>query len=148
MWPLLPSAIVPPDGRTLRQREKKTMRNEASRPFGLGKDGPYGGCDDAPAPRTLGGLASRGGGLHAFFPHPTTGRVVLMKRMLLLVTVALVMAAMMAFGAGAASAQERTDQVEFINAFCSNPQADKVFPRVLLVPAETPNPFRCAGPPL
>jgi hypothetical protein len=71
------------------------MRNEASRPFGLGKDGPYGGCDDAPAPRTLGGLASRGGGLHAFFPHPTTGRVVLMRRILRVMTVALVMAAVL-----------------------------------------------------
>ena len=71
-----------------------------------------------------------------------------MKRIMLVLTAALMMAAMMAFGAGAASAQERTDQVEFINAFCSNPQAGKVFTRVLLVPAETPNPYRCAGPPL
>ena len=71
-----------------------------------------------------------------------------MRRILLLVTVALMMAVMMAFGAGAASAQERTDQVEFVNAPCLNPNAGKLFTSVVLVPAATPSPVRCAGPPL
>ena len=74
----------------------------------------------------------------------------MMRRMMLLVTVALVMAAMMAFGAGAASAQERSDQVEFVEGTCIGFGGQKLFTSVVLVPAapSSGGPVRCAGPPL
>ena len=51
-----------------------------------------------------------------------------MRRILVLVTVALVMALMMAFGAGAASAQvEASDQVEFQQAYCLRVESGKLF---------------------
>jgi hypothetical protein len=68
----------------------------------------------------------------------------MMRRILLLLTVAMVMAAMMAFGAGAASAQP----VVFVDEICSHPNANKIFGSYIITPAATPNPIRCVGPSL
>ena len=61
-----------------------------------------------------------------------------MRRILLLVTVALVMAAMMAFGAGAASAQ-----VEFVRVPCETPSGKSLGSVIF-----TPGAFACIGRPL
>ena len=72
MCPLLPSAIVLPDGRALRQQqreENKTMRNEASRPFGLGENRSDGGCVRPRADSIL-ALLWQESGAHTFLPPP------------------------------------------------------------------------------
>jgi hypothetical protein len=63
----------------------------------------------------------------------------MMRRILVLVTVALVMAAMMAFGAGAASAQP----VVFLpGASCLNPASGKDFAGAIITPDGLPT---CTG---
>jgi Ca2+-binding RTX toxin-like protein len=70
------------------------------------KDTRLGGYADAPASRTLGGLASRGGGLHTFFLHPAKERGEGVRKSVLLVAtkLAVVGALALALFAGVAMA--------------------------------------------
>ncbi len=64
-----------------------------------------------------------------------------MRRILVLLTVALMMAAMMTFGAGAASAQ-----AEFVQAPCINSHPDKLFGSVIITPHKGAT--ACVGQPV
>ena len=65
-----------------------------------------------PIVASVGALANRcGGPKHPFFLRPTKGRVALMKRMLLLVTVGLMLAAAMALS-GVAQAAPISDKAD------------------------------------
>jgi hypothetical protein len=62
-------------------------------------------------PDTEGASKQGRGSSHLFFPRPSTGRVVLMKRIMLVVTAALVMAAMMVAMAAPAFAERDRSQM-------------------------------------
>ena len=81
------------------------MRNEASRPIGLGEDRADGGCARPRADSILALLRRAGEGAHPFLPPPHKKKgVVPMRRIILAVTVSLVVVAMMASASLAATA--------------------------------------------